>query len=129
MLLVFFFLMIRRPPRSTLFPYTTLFRSEDGRFEETTLGGVRFAIVGRTPGVMGEGNWSIGLIADERAGPEQQQALTAIVSGQAGGPVANVAPLIGEFLGAEAAPIEFQRDGLRRAATIDRKSTRLNSSH
>src|SRR5687768_18196093 len=27
MLLYFFFLMIRRPPRSTLFPYTTLFRS------------------------------------------------------------------------------------------------------
>src|SRR5256885_6132812 len=26
-MLVFFFLMIRRPPRSTLFPYTTLFRS------------------------------------------------------------------------------------------------------
>src|SRR5215213_6570605 len=28
--LIFFFLMIRRPPRSTLFPYTTLFRSPDG---------------------------------------------------------------------------------------------------
>src|SRR3712207_6969186 len=28
-LLFFFFLMIRRPPRSTLFPYTTLFRSRD----------------------------------------------------------------------------------------------------
>src|SRR5436853_7901642 len=27
-LLCFFFLMIRRPPRSTLFPYTTLFRSQ-----------------------------------------------------------------------------------------------------
>src|SRR3712207_7806020 len=27
MMLCFFFLMIRRPPRSTLFPYTTLFRS------------------------------------------------------------------------------------------------------
>src|SRR3712207_7505449 len=27
-MLFFFFLMIRRPPRSTLFPYTTLFRSE-----------------------------------------------------------------------------------------------------
>src|SRR2546430_12100747 len=26
----FFFLMIRRPPRSTLFPYTTLFRSREG---------------------------------------------------------------------------------------------------
>src|SRR2546422_4599717 len=31
-LLLFFFLMIRRPPRSTLFPYTTLFRStQDGK--------------------------------------------------------------------------------------------------
>src|SRR5256886_17631683 len=29
MALCFFFLMIRRPPRSTLFPYTTLFRSRD----------------------------------------------------------------------------------------------------
>src|SRR5256885_14578400 len=29
--LFFFFLMIRRPPRSTLFPYTTLFRSHDDR--------------------------------------------------------------------------------------------------
>src|SRR2546430_10564482 len=28
---MFFFLMIRRPPRSTLFPYTTLFRSEEVR--------------------------------------------------------------------------------------------------
>src|SRR3712207_7420814 len=28
-MLTFFFLMIRRPPRSTLFPYTTLFRSSE----------------------------------------------------------------------------------------------------
>src|SRR5258708_16660767 len=31
LLFLFFFLMIRRPPRSTLFPYTTLFRSPDSR--------------------------------------------------------------------------------------------------
>src|SRR4030066_395336 len=34
---LFFFLMIRRPPRSTLFPYTTLFRSrrrDDGRLDQ-----------------------------------------------------------------------------------------------
>src|SRR3712207_6862613 len=29
-----FFLMIRRPPRSTLFPYTTLFRSTEEEFKE-----------------------------------------------------------------------------------------------
>src|SRR2546430_17660886 len=32
--LFFFFLMIRRPPRSTLFPYTTLFRSQISRAAE-----------------------------------------------------------------------------------------------
>src|SRR5260221_10597447 len=32
----FFFLMIRRPPRSTLFPYTTLFRSTMGRVGAST---------------------------------------------------------------------------------------------
>src|SRR3712207_8427944 len=32
--LLFFFLMIRRPPRSTLFPYTTLFRSVQTRGKE-----------------------------------------------------------------------------------------------
>src|SRR5260370_31930473 len=40
-MLFFFFLMIRRPPRSTLFPYTTLFRSLrkafDPRWQEATL--------------------------------------------------------------------------------------------
>src|SRR3712207_9366567 len=35
---VFFFLMIRRPPRSTLFPYTTLFRSHDPRPGEVDVG-------------------------------------------------------------------------------------------
>src|SRR3712207_7079248 len=36
---MFFFLMIRRPPRSTLFPYTTLFRS----LKSAGTGGVRYA--------------------------------------------------------------------------------------
>src|SRR3989337_3227793 len=33
----FFFLMIRRPPRSTLFPYTTLFRSQPGDLRRVDL--------------------------------------------------------------------------------------------
>src|SRR3712207_8563436 len=40
MLSFFFFLMIRRPPRSTLFPYTTLFRSAS--WEEQVSGGLEF---------------------------------------------------------------------------------------
>src|SRR2546422_2206867 len=38
LILVFFFLMIRRPPRSTLFPYTTLFRSPADRMPGTAMG-------------------------------------------------------------------------------------------
>src|SRR5256885_10928650 len=38
MLLFFFFLMIRRPPRSTLFPYTTLFRSFDAAMSSQSSG-------------------------------------------------------------------------------------------
>src|SRR5258708_23106646 len=37
-LLSFFFLMIRRPPRSTLFPYTTLFRSRESRTSRSATG-------------------------------------------------------------------------------------------
>src|SRR5256886_12096767 len=37
--LLFFFLMIRRPPRSTLFPYTTLFRSGSSRAMRSWWGG------------------------------------------------------------------------------------------
>src|SRR6266487_5109937 len=45
--LFFFFLMIRRPPRSTLFPYTTLFRSGRGRRGQRWDG--RPALVPTTP--------------------------------------------------------------------------------
>src|SRR5215203_6991196 len=40
-LCLFFFLMIRRPPRSTLFPYTTLFRSPGPRCTSTATAGWR----------------------------------------------------------------------------------------
>src|SRR5476651_2806968 len=40
----FFFLMIRRPPRSTLFPYTTLFRSTPPSTKMTTFGNVSITV-------------------------------------------------------------------------------------
>src|SRR2546428_8468104 len=53
----FFFLMIRRPPRSTLFPYTTLFRSHAGVEAE----GRDRAVAPRQPlcpGLQGAGRWA-----------------------------------------------------------------------
>src|SRR2546430_10875416 len=81
---IFFFLMIRRPPRSTLFPYTTLFRSVEPR--------------------------------ESRAAHEFRDiahAMTRICFHEEGPPMAM-------------SPEERKR---RKRERLDRKSTRLNSSH
>jgi len=83
-----------------------------------TLDDLNFAVVLRTPGPMIDGNWSVGMITDERASPEQQQALVEIASGQACGPMANLAPLIGDFRGVEVKSIQFQRSGMNRSVFI-----------
>src|SRR3989441_7270514 len=64
-LLFFFFLMIRRPPRSTLFPYTTLFRSAFARVwlpltisAVTTVIGFGSLMVNRITAI-----WDLGLFA------------------------------------------------------------------
>ena len=67
---------------------------------------------------MGKGEWSVGVITAEGATAEQQQALTAIASGQAGGPMAALSPLLGKFLGVESKPIHFQKNGLNRSVSI-----------
>ena len=60
---------------------------------------------------MGKGNWSVGLVSDERASVEQREAITAIASGAAGGPMAALSGLIGTFLGVQPASITFNRSG------------------
>ncbi len=67
---------------------------------------------------MAEGNWSVGVVIDARANAAQQQALTAIASGQAGGPMAALVPLIGQFLGVESRPIQYQKNGKSRSLSI-----------
>src|SRR3712207_7286269 len=92
MFLVFFFLMIRRPPRSTLFPYTTLFRSDSGLIDLTAPG--------------------------ERGHLVQADAdLLATVGRQAGQAIERVRLF------------EETTRQAERSAFLDRKSTRLNSSH
>lgn len=98
--------------------FAFVFHIDQGRYGDTALDGLNFAVLGRSPGVMANGNWSVGVILDEQANSAQQQALTAIASGQAGGPMAPLGPLIGTFLGTQARPIHFQKDGMRRSVSI-----------
>ena len=98
------------------------FHIERGRYGAVQLDGLNFALVAFTPGAMGDpASWEVGLILDERSDEKQGEAITAIASGQAGGPMANLGPLLGKFLGVERAPIEYQRDGLKRAVKVGDK--------
>jgi hypothetical protein len=92
-----------------------------GHHGGVSLDGLRFVVVLRTPGEMVKGNWSVGVIADERASPEQQQALVGIASGQAGGPMAALGPLVGTFLGVESGAITFTQSGNRWSMSVPGK--------
>jgi hypothetical protein len=86
---------------------------ERGSYGNVPLDGVAFVVLGYTPEEMGKGNWSVGLVIDERANADQREAITAIASGAAGGPMAPLSGLIGKFLGVEQAPIRIDRSGLK----------------
>src|SRR3712207_7760402 len=93
--------MIRRPPRSTLFPYTTLFRSE-----AQLLGG----------------GLALELLVDPAPGAHDLVDLLGEVHGQPDG-AAGVGHRAGDGLA------DPPRRVGRELETLDRKSTRLNSSH
>jgi hypothetical protein len=87
------------------------FQIDRGTKAGVGLDGLAFIIVARTPGAMGKGNWTVGLVIDERANQAQADAILAIASGQAGGPMAHIAPAIGTFAGVERRPITFTASG------------------
>jgi hypothetical protein len=65
-----------------------------------------------------EGNWRVGMFMDERASEEQAQKLGDIFSGQLGGPLGKVVPLISENLGMEVASIQHVDDRLRHRVKV-----------
>jgi len=93
--------------------FAMAFQVERGKYGTVSLDGLGFIVLGLTPEAMGKGNWSLGVIADDRASAEQRDAITAIASGGAGGPMSAVSGLVGTFLGVESAPIRFDRHGAK----------------
>jgi len=89
------------------------FQIDRGSYGALSLDSLGFIVLGLTPEAMGKGNWSVGVIADDRASAEQRDAITAIASGAAGGPMSALSGLVGKFLGVESAPIRFERNGAK----------------
>jgi hypothetical protein len=91
---------------------------ERGEKDGVDVSGLNVALVAHSPKLMTEGNWTVALYIDERASEQQGDALTAIFSGQAGGHLANVAPLIGTVAGVTRTVVDFTSDGTGRRVEV-----------
>jgi hypothetical protein len=91
---------------------TLAFTISEGEIEGVDIGGRRVVAIADTPKVMTEGNWRLGVFVDDQATDEQLDKLVKVFGGQLGGPMAALAPLVGEVVGVERAAIEVSDDGL-----------------
>jgi hypothetical protein len=97
---------------------TLVFDIQEGEVDGTDIAGTTIALIADTPKVMTEGNWKLGVFVDEGASDEQTDKLVQVFSGQLGGPMAGLAPLVGQILGVERVPIEVSEDGVRHSVRI-----------
>jgi hypothetical protein len=97
---------------------TLVFDIGNGEIEGTDVSGRTLALIADTPKIMTEGNWRVGIFVDDGASDEQMEKLTGVFGGQLGGPMAGLAPLIGELLGVERAPIQVVEEGLSHSVRI-----------
>ncbi|MGY1690462.1 DUF1326 domain-containing protein [Geodermatophilus sp. SYSU D00697] len=65
------------------------------------------ASVTHIPGNVLAGNWRVALYVDDRCTEEQEKALLDVFTGQLGGPIADLAALIGEVVSVQRAPLTF----------------------
>ena len=94
------------------------FRIDDGHFGDTDLSGINLGLIMEIPGYMSRGNWTAGLMVDERASIYATKALTKIFTGKAGGTTHLLSILVGNFLGVQHQPISYETDGNTRHVKI-----------
>ena len=91
---------------------------DSGEVDGMDVSDLSVVLVLDSPRQMSEGDWRVGMFMDDRASDKQAEKLGGIFSGQMGGPLANVVPLISENLGTEVASIEHGDDGRRHRVKV-----------
>ena len=79
-----------------------------GVIDGVDVSGLTLALEAFIPGNVLNGNFRAQIYIDERASKEQEAALLSVFTGKQGGPVADLARLIGEVVKVERAPIRFE---------------------
>lgn len=96
-----------------------VFRIDQGTYGDVPLDGLKFALLIRSGKVMAHGDWVFAGVVDAAVDAAQREALTAIVSGEAGGPPGLIREnLATDFRGIDYKPIEFTMEGLKRSVSI-----------
>jgi hypothetical protein len=92
---------------------------KDGRFGNLSLDGVRAVVAARYPNAIHEGNGHVVLFIDEKATPQQADALVSILSGKMGGmPWEALAGTIARFDGPIRKPVEIHVNGERSTVRV-----------
>lgn len=84
---------------------------EKGTVNGVNVSGLSFIIVTHIPGNILKGNWRVVIYLDDKSTPQQQEALLSAFGGKIGGPLADLAQLVGEVVGVERVPITFAVEG------------------
>src|SRR5437762_4016362 len=79
-----------------------------GTIDGVDVSGRTIAFLVHIPGNVLKGNWKVALILDDGTTDAQQEAILNAFSGKLGGPLADVAQLVGEIVAVERAPITFE---------------------
>lgn len=96
-------------------------RIDKGEADGTDLSGLNVGMLMDIPGNMARGNWTAAAFIDDRASDEAHDALVEIFSGQRRGTTGLMTMLVGNFLGAEKAPITFETEGAKRRLKVGKK--------
>jgi hypothetical protein len=83
------------------------YRIEAGQIDGVDVSGLAFGTAAFIPGNVLKGGWRVIRYVDDRATPAQEKALLNAFRGELGGPLADIAQLVGEEVGARRAHIEF----------------------
>ena len=84
-----------------------VYHYDQGEINGVDVSGLTLAFVCIIPGNVLKGNWTVAAYVDDKATPEQKEAILAAHTGELGGPLADLAQLVSDVVGVYDVPIEF----------------------
>ena len=84
---------------------------DKGTVDGVDVAGRTLAMIAHVPGNILQGNWTVMVYLDDKTSPQQEQALLGVYTGQKGGPVAELAKLVGKVVSVQKVPITFEVSG------------------